>query len=63
MGSETKACSGLLCNGSLIPAVFASTLVWPDATTATFPALINPFDVSTPSTLLLLVLIFLTSQF
>ena len=57
IGSETKACRGLLCSGSLIPAVSARTPVCPDATTATLLARIKPFDVSTPSIFPFLVLI------
>ena len=42
IGSDTKACKDLLCNGNLTPAVCASTLVCPEATTATLFALIKP---------------------
>ena len=51
IGSDTKACKGLLCKGSLTPAVAARTLVWPEATTPILLDLIKPFVVSTPSTL------------
>ena len=51
MGSDTKACHGLLCRGNLTPAVAASTLVWPEARTPSLLDLIKPFVVYTPSTL------------
>ena len=49
IGSETRACNGLLCRGSLTPAVSASTPVCPDATTPTLFARMKPLEVSTPS--------------
>ena len=63
MGSDTKACNGLLSRGNFIPAIFANTLECPAATIPIFEVFINPFVVSIPSTESPFLFIPLTSQF
>ena len=50
-GSETSACSGKLSIGRRKPAMAASTLEWPAATSASLRQAIPPRLVSTPTTL------------
>ena len=50
IGSDTSACSGWLSIGRRRPAIAASTLEWPAATTPTFFAPMKPRLVSTPTT-------------
>ncbi len=62
-GSETRAWSGKLSIGRRMPAMAASTLEWPAATTASFLQRIVPRLVVTASTLPAWVWMPTTSQF
>src|SRR3989442_1165518 len=63
IGSDTRACSGWLCNGSRPPAIAATTELCPAAQIATLSASIAPRLVSTPTTRPPAVRIAVTSQF